>query len=433
MGTSNLVSLGGLFGLMGLAWLCSTDRRRVNWRVIVWGTLLQLVFGAFVFLFPGGSRIFLAVNDLVVKVIGAAGAGAQFVFGKLAVASGDPNLGFILAFQALPTIVFFSALMSLLYHVGVMSRVVRGFAWVFTRLMRVSGAESLCTASNIFVGIESALTVKPYLAQMTRSELCTILTAGMATIASSVLAAYVSFLEPQFKAIAGHLISASILSAPAALVMSKLLFPEQGTPVTLGRSVEPYYPKEGGVFEAIISGANDGVRLVVGIVALLLAVLGLMAVADLFLVWAGGGINGALGIGMDWSLKGLLGYLFYPLTVMMGVPVSDAGTISRIIGERAIVTELVSYQDLAAAIQQGLVGQRSAIIATYALCGFAHVASMAIFVGGISALAPSQTRNLASLGFRALWAATLACLMTACVAGMCYTGQSILFSGSSAL
>ena len=425
----NLVSFVGIFVLIGFAWLISSDRRNMNWRVIIWGTVLQLAFACFVFAFPAGQSVFLFVNDVVVKVMDAAAAGARFVFGRLAIPPGadSSSLGFILAFQAFPTIVFFSALMSVLYYVRLMPLVVRGFASVFTRLMRVSGAESLCTASNIFVGVESALIVKPHLADMTRSELCTILTAGMATVASNVLAVYVFSLKAQFPAIAGHLISASILSAPAALVMSKILFPESETPKTMGLNVAPYYEREGSLFESVIRGANDGLKLVGGIVALLLAVLGLMAVLDLLLMWAGARVNGLCGLGLDWSLKGLMGYLFYPFTLAMGVPLSDAGVISRIVGERAIVTEVVSYQDLSAAIQQGLVHDpRSIVIATYALCGFAHIASVAIFVGGTASLAPSRTRDLAGVGFRALLAATLACLMTACVAGTFFTGQSVL-------
>jgi CNT family concentrative nucleoside transporter len=317
--------------------------------------------------------------------------------------------------------------MSLLYFVGVMPLLVRAFARVFTALMRVSGAESLCTASNIFVGIESALTIKPHLAAMTRSELCTVLTAGMATVASNVMAVYVFSLKAEFPAIAGHLISASILSAPAALVMSKLLLPETETPQTLGRSVAPYYEKDSTLYEAVIRGANDGVRLIVGIVALLIAVLGLVALLDLVLTGLGTRLNGLAGIHVDWSLRGLLGWVFYPFVLLTGVPPSDAVAVARIVGERAIVTEVVAYQDLAAAIQNGgLSDPRSIVITTYALCGFAHLASMAIFVGGISALVPGQTRTLARLGLRALVAATLACLMTAAVAGAFYSGESVL-------
>jgi len=231
-------------------------------------------------------------------------------------------------------------------------------------------------------------------------------------------------LKAQFPTIAGHLVSASLLSAPAALVMSKIIFPEKAKPQTLGVHVRPFYEKESSLFEAIINGANAGVKMIVGIVALLIAVLGLVALVDLLLSALG---TKVFNLKTDLSLKTIFGYIFYPFTIILGVPVSDAGIISRIIGERVIVTEVVAYKDLAAALEQNLLQHpRSAVITTYALCGFAHLASMAIFVGGISALAPDRTRNIAAVALRALAAATLACLMTACVAGTFFTRGSIL-------
>ena len=266
----NLVSFLGIFVLTGFAWLLSADRKNMNWRVIGWGIGLQLLVAWFIFVVPSGSKLFLIVNDVVVKVLDSASAGAKFVFGPLALAPGqigeaeEKSLGFILAFQAFPTIIFFSALIGILYYFGVMPLIIRGFAYVFTRLMRVSGAESLVTASNIFVGIESTLTVKPYLSRTTSSEVCTILTAGMASVASNVLALYVFSLIRQFPTIAGHLVSASLLSAPAALLMSKIILPEGEKPETLGVHVQPFYEKEKSLFEAIINGANAGAQMIVG-------------------------------------------------------------------------------------------------------------------------------------------------------------------------
>ena len=414
MGVHNLISLVGIFALMGLAWIFSTNRRIVNRHVIVGGLAFQLLFAVFLFLVPAGTRVFLFINDLVVKVLDSAAAGSTFVFGRLALppgttsATGETSLGFFLAFQAFPMIIFFSALMSIFYYFGVMPLIVRGFAYVFAKLMKISGAESLSAASNIFVGIESALTIKPHLKDMTRSELCTVLTAGMATVSSNVLAVYIFSLRDQFPTIAGHLISASFLSAPAALIMSKILLPESNVPKTLGRHVRLDYEKEGNVFEAVISGANAGVRLIVGIVALLIATLGIVALIDLGLTSVGGQLNSLIGGEINWSLKGLLGYAFYPLTLLLGVPVSDASVVSQIIGGRAIVTEVAAYQDLAASIESGLLQHpRSFVITTYALCGFAHVASMAIFVGGVSALVPEKRNVLAQIGLRSLVAATL--------------------------
>ena len=432
----NLVSFIGMFFLLGFAWLFSEDKRNMNWRLILWGIGIQIFLAAFIFVFPAGSKIFLFLNDVVVKVLSSATAGAEFVFGRLALQPGEvsdaggKSLGFILAFQGLPTIIFFSSLIAILYYFNIMQWVLKGFAYVFTKLMKLSGAESLCASSNIFVGIESVLTIRPHLRELTKSELCTILTAGMATVASNVLAIYVFNLKEQFPTIAAHLISASILSAPAALVMSKILIPEGEVPKTLGEQVEIHYEREINVFEAIINGANSGVKLIVGIVALLIAVLGLVALIDLTLGGVGSKVNLFFGSNIDWSLKGLLGYIFYPFTVMLGVPPSDAGVIARIIGERAVLTEIPAYGHLALAMEEGLLKHpRSAVVATYALCGFAHFASMAIFVGGISVLVPEKKEILSRVGFRALLAATLACLMTACIAGTFFTKGSILLGG----
>lgn len=430
----NLISFLGIFVLIGVAWIISENKKIMNWKVIFWGVTLQLIIGLFVFTVPAGTKLFLFLNDVIVKILDSASSGSRFLFGRLALspgqtsADGETSLGFILAFQAFPTIIFFSSLISILYFLNIMPFIIRKFAYVFTKLMKVSGAESLVTTSNIFVGVESALTVRPYLKEMTRSELGTVLTAGMATVASNVLALYVFTLKPYFPAIAGHLISASLLSAPAAIVMSKIILPEKDTPKTLGMHIQPYHEKEKSLFETIIKGADDGVKMIVGIVALLVAVLGLVALFDLFLLFLGGKINLFFNLGVDWSLKNLLGYIFYPFSVIMGVPLSDAGVISKIVAERMVVTEVVAYQDLATALgSNALQYSRSAVIASYALCGFAHLASMAIFVGGTAALAPNKKHALAEIAFRALIAATLACLLTACIAGTFYTEGSILF------
>jgi CNT family concentrative nucleoside transporter len=437
MDIHNLISFAGLFALIGIGWALSAQRRNMNWRLIGWGVALQLAVALFVFVVPAGAKVFLVVNDAVVKVIDSAGAGARFVFGRLALGpgqtgdNGEESIGFILAFQGFPTIIFFSALIAILYHLRVMPLLIKAFAWVFTRLMRISGAESLVAASNVFVGVESMLTAKPYLPRMTRSETCTILAAGMATVASNVLALYVFTLRDAFPTIAGHLISASLLSAPAALVMSKILLPESEQPETLGKHVEPYYEKDSSLFEAIINGANAGVRMIVGIAALLIAVLGLVALVNLGLGALGNWINPVFGWEGEWSLKALFGYVFYPLALVMGVPLSDAAQVSRIVGERLIVTEVAAYNDLAAAMKEGLLTDpRSIVITTYALCGFAHIASMAIFVGSLCALAPQRSKTIGPIAVRALIAATLACLMTACVAGTFFTKGSILLGGS---
>jgi CNT family concentrative nucleoside transporter len=429
----NLVSFAGLLALMFIAWALSSSRRRVNVRCVAFGVGLQLLLGVIVFWAPGSREVFLALNDVVGRLFEAASAGQVFLFGNLGTPGAPEPVGPVLAFQALPVIVFFAALMALLYHWRVMPLIVHGFAWVFTRLMRVSGAESLCAASNIFVGIESATTVRPYLGQMTRSELCTILTAGMATIASSVLFLYASFLSGVFPTIAGHLISASILSAPAAIVMSKLLLPEEGEPLTMGRMVRPQQEPEPGAIAAIVSGAMAGVKLVVGICALLIAFLGLIAVVDLLLGGLGTAAGKALGIELQLSLEKLLGYAMWPLAVAIGVPPADAHLAGEMLGKRLVATELPAYLDLAKAVGDNAFAHgRSPVVVAYALCGFAHVASLAIFVGGIAALVPQRRKDLAAVGPRALLAATLACLMTGAVAGTFFHSAETIIRAATA-
>jgi CNT family concentrative nucleoside transporter len=429
----NLISFLGIFVLAGFAWLCSSNRKVVNWRVVVWGIGLQLVFAFFIFVVPAGTKVFLFLNDAVVRVLESATAGTRFLFGRLALPPGTANeagetsLGYFLAFQALPTIIFFAALIGVLYYLKVMPFFVRVFARVFSRSMRISGAEALSVSSNIFVGVESSLVVRPYLDAMTASELATIITAGMATVASTTLGLYVMLLKAQMPTIAGHLISASVIAAPAAVVMAKLVIPETGKPTTMGVDVEPYAEQEDNLIMAIINGANAGLKLLGGIIALLLAFLGLVALLDIVLSGFGGLLNGCFGWHLELSLKALLGYVFYPFTLVVGVPAPDAMEIARVVGERTVATEIPAYGHLAELIARGaLRNPRSALIASYALCGFAHVASLAIFVGGTGALAPSRLKDLSRLGLRALLAATLACLMTAAVAGTFFTGSSVL-------
>jgi CNT family concentrative nucleoside transporter len=435
MDVYNLVSFAGIFILMFLAWIFSANRRILNLRCIGWGVGLQLLVGLLVFRAPGSTIVFLRLNDIVVQVLNSATAGQKFLFGPLATPPGQTDsgsvasIGFILAIQALPVIIFFAALMGLLYYCGIMQRIVQVFAWLFNRLMGISGAESLCAASEIFVGIESTTAVRPFLAKMTCSEFCTILTAGMATVASSTLGLYVLFLKDVFSTIAGHLISASFLSAPAAIVMSKILFPEEGQPLTLSSTIKMDYEKESGAIEAIINGAMAGVKLVVGICALLIAFLGMLALIDLFLCWLGGAV-GLIDVKQTPSpLTSLMGYIMSPLAIIIGVPVKDAVSAGGMLGQRLIATEIPAYMQLAEAMKNGTLEPRSAVIIAYALCGFAHIASLAIFVGGVSALVPERKRDLAKVAPRALLAATLACLMVGAIAGTFYCAGSLPLQG----
>jgi len=429
---SRLISLIGFITILLIAWLLSVNKKVINWRVILWGVILEILFASFIFLLPIGTQFFMLVNDAVNGILDSATFGIRFLFGRLGLSpgavseTGETSIGFILALQAFPTIVFFAALVGVLYYLGIMQKVISAFSYVFSKLMRISGAESLSASSNIFVGVESGLVIKPFLKNMTRSEICTILTAGMATIASSMLAVYIMMLKNDFPSIAGHLVSASIMNAPAAIIISKLLYPETETPETLGKDVKPQYEKESNIFESIISNANSGVKLIVGIAALLLAVLGLMTLVDKIVVLLGSQVNSLLAINIDWTLKGLLGYLFYPLTLVIGIPIGEAGEIAKIIGERLIVTEVTSFQDLAVLTSSGVVSPRSIVITTYALTGFASVASMAIFVGGFSAIAPERIKDISQMGFRALLGATLATLLTASLAGIFFSSSSIL-------
>ncbi len=429
----NLVSFIGIFAIAFFAWLCSSNRRVINWRVVLWGIGLQLIFAFFVFVIPIGGQVFLFINKIVVSLLDTSKAGLEFLFGRLALspgtvnADGETSLGYFLAFQGLPTIIFFAALVGGLYYLRVMPLIIRGFSFLFTKLMRISGAEALSASSNIFVGVESALVVQPHLKDMTKSELTTILAVSMGTIASTVLAVYVTFLQGEMPTIAGHLISASVLSAPAAVALSKLIVPETETPKTLGLDVKPHYERDDNLIMAIINGAQSGLRLLGGIITLLIAFLGILALIDLVLGWAGGYLNSLFHWSFEWSLQSVLGYIFYPITLLLGVPPADAMEIARVIGERTVTTEVFSYQHLAQLIKDGaLIHPRSAIIASYALCGFAHIASLAIFVGGVGALAPTRLKDLSRMGFRALLAATLACLMTGAVAGLFFTQGSIL-------
>jgi CNT family concentrative nucleoside transporter len=388
---------------------------------------IQLALGLLIFRLPGATQAFVWFNDAVVALLDASKSGTVFLLGPLAAAPGEPgSVGFILLFQALPIAIFFSALTAALYHLGVLQLFVRLCARLFHRTMNISGAESLCSAANIFVGVESALVVRPYLERMTRSELLTVLGSGMATVASTTLGIYVAFLQNAFPQIAGHLLSASVLSIPAVVVMTKLLLPETSVPETL-HTIPP--EDEAGrprnLMGAIIGGAMDGVRLAAGISALLIAMLGLTALVDKLLVWP----SRWLGLGEALSLVRMLSWIFYPLAALLGIARADLSEAARLLGERVILTEVVSYQDMSQMIAGGqLSDPRTVVILSYALCGFAHIASVAIFVGGTAALVPTRRDDLASLGFRALLAATLATLMTGCVAGIFSGGQGVILA-----
>lgn len=424
MSALNLVSLLGVILMAGLAWALGGFQRPVPWRTVIGSGLVMLGLGVLVFLLPPARAALLGINDVVVALLGASRAGAEFLFGPLALnpgektAAGAPSVGFVLATQVLPAVIFFAAVMTALYHLGLIQPVIRLFARLFRRTLRLSGAEALVGAANIFVGIESVMTVRPYLERMTRSELLTLLTCAMSTVASTTMALYVFFLKDAFPQIAGHLISASVLSIPAAVLVSKLMLPETGRPETLGE-VPPIAEsaRHANTMAALAAGSWDGLKLAAGIATLLIAVLGVVAMVDLALVRLTGALGGPV------TLTRIMGWVFTPLAWLLGVEGADVPAAARLLGMRILLTEVPPYQELGAMAAAGTVSARTLLVMSYALCGFSHVASVGIFIGGIAALAPARRNDLTALSFRALAGSTLATLMTGALAGLFYFGQ----------
>jgi CNT family concentrative nucleoside transporter len=420
------ISLLGIPVLIGLAWLMSSNRKAVNWKPVAWGVALQLIFGVVV-LSPALQEIFKTVVDQGVNtLIGFSNDGAKFLFGSFVPhsmigPSGEhvPQDGISfplmnMAFAVLPTIVFFSALMSVMYHVGIMQKLVYGVALVMQRTMGTSGAESLSAAANIFVGqTEAPLVIGPFVKDMTKSELHAVMTGGFATVAGGVMAVYVGFLK-DIPGIAGHLVAASIMSAPAALAISKVLYPEDGTPLTTG-SLEMDIPKSArNVLEAAANGAAEGTRLAINVAGMLIAFVGLVAMCDYGL--------GLVPIpGEDpLSMSMILGWLFAPIAFIMGVPWNECGAVGSLLGQKIVLTELYAYINLGAMVASDvpIISERSSIIASYALCGFANFASIGIQLGGIGGLAPKRMGDLADLAFRAMIGGSLAAFMTGTIAGV---------------
>ena len=419
-----LVSFAGILAFAALAWALSEHRRRVPWRTVLVGLALQLAIGALVFLAPPTRVALLWLNDGVATLLGVSLEGARFVFGPLVAGPGQPgSIGFVLAFQVLPIAIFFSALTAAAYRLGLLQPVVRAFGWLFHRTLGISGAEAMSSAANLVVGVESALAIRPYLARMTRSELLVVLATGMATVASTVLGLYMFTLQGVFPAIGGHLISATLISIPAAIVIAKLLIPETSEPETI-RALPPQpISDEGGVMAAILAGAMEGVKLVVGIAAGLIAILGLVALVDVGF----SAVSLWLHLTDPVTLTGLLGLAFTPFAALLGLDPQDIRPAAQLLGVRAVQTEFVAFQQLATLAGQGALTPRTVVIMSYALCGFAHLASLAIFVGGTAALVPERRTELAALGGKALLAATLATLMTAAVAGVFCRGDETAF------
>jgi CNT family concentrative nucleoside transporter len=410
----NLWSFAGLFALIAIAWLCSEARRAVRWKPVAAALALQLAIGALVFLVPGAPRVFLWLNDAVVALLDASQGGIEYVFGSLA--RQDGPAGFILAFRILPIAVFVSALAAAGYRLGLIQPLVRVFARLFHRTLGLSGAEALSAGANVFVGVEAALVVRPWLERMTRSELLVVLATGMGTTASTVLAFYTMMLTPVLATAAGHLISATIIAIPASVLVAKLLVPERESPATaegLPADDADDPARRGSVIGALMTGGMDGMRLAVGIAVGLIAILGVVGIADLALAQL---VH--LGVARPPHLADLLTWAAYPFAALLGVGPDDIAPCARLLGERAVMSELVAYQHLPKLAASHEISERGLLIMSYALCGFAHVASVAVFVGGTAAVVPSRRDDLARLGPRALLAATLATLMTGCIAGV---------------
>lgn len=417
----------GLFGLavlIGIAWLFSNNKRRVDWKLVVTGVSLQVAFAALVLLVPGGKDVFDAIGHGFVKILSFVNAGSTFIFGNL---MDVKTYGFIFAFQVLPTIIFFAALMGVLYHLGVMQAIVRAMAWVITKVMRVSGAETTSVCASVFIGqTEAPLTVRPYIPKMTESELITMMIGGMAHIAGGVLAAYVGMLgggDPEQQAFyAKHLLAASIMAAPATLVIAKILIPETGEPLTRGTVKMEVEKNTANIIDAAAAGAGDGLRLALNIGAMLLAFIALIALVNWPLTWFGDVTGISAAIGRPFDLAAIFGYVLAPLAWVIGTPWQDASTVGSLIGQKVVINEFVAYLQLADIVNGKVDGvtltDQGRLIATYALCGFANFSSIAIQIGGIGGLAPERRQDLARFGLRAVLGGSIATFMTATIAGV---------------
>jgi concentrative nucleoside transporter, CNT family len=414
--TDRLRSFLGLFVIMGIAWALSTNRRAVKLRIVLWGVGMQLLFAVIVLWTPPGRAVFDTAQAAVDRVIAFSDEGAAFLFGNLYHGMPSPprgamsvidgtsldvvQIGLIFAFQVLPTIIFIGSLMSVLYHFGVIQKVVHGIAWVMQRTMGTSGAESLSTAANIFVGqTEAPLVVKPYVATMTQSELMAVMVGGFATVAGGVLAAYA-----RFGIDAGHLMAASFMGGPATLVLAKLMVPETEQPLTMGKEAKDPPRTTTNFIDAAAAGASEGMTLAINVAAMLIAFIALIAM-----------VNWGLAL-LGLSLGEIFGWAFYPLSYFLGVDTQDLLAFGNLLGTKVSLNEFVAYIQLENI--RSTISERTFVIATYALCGFANFSSIGIQIGGIGAIAPERRGDLAKLGLRAMFAGALASLMTACIAGI---------------
>jgi CNT family concentrative nucleoside transporter len=405
MGIARFTGLLGIAAIIAVGFLLSSDRKAIKWKVVGIGLTLQFVFAFFVLKVDFGRMLFEKLGAFITGVLNYSSVGAQFVFGQLAIPSS--NTGMIFAAAILPAIIFVSALFAILYYLGVMQKVVRVFAWVMTRLMGASGAESLDVAASIFMGqTEAPLSIRPFLAKMTRSELMTVMTAGMAHISGSLMLAYIAFGVE-----ARHLLAAVIMTAPGTIMIAKMMEPETGTPET-GRNTDLEMPQtDSNILEAAARGTSEGLQLMLNVVAMLIAFVALVAL-----------LNGGFGwvhVRLEWfpeSLQVVLGWIGRPVAWLLGVSWQDSGAVGGLLGTRAVLNEFIAYSQLSPL--KGTLDPRSFTIASFALAGFANFSSIGIQIGGIGALVPERRKDLAALGFRAMLAGTMANFISAAIAGM---------------
>jgi CNT family concentrative nucleoside transporter len=403
---SRLVSVVGALVMLGLAFALSTNRRAVSLRLVLWGVGAQWLLGVLLLRVPQGRDALAAASRAVQAVLEQSYEGSAFVFGALGAArGGDSGLGTIFAFQVLPTIVFIASLFSILYYLGVMQLVVRGLAWLMMRTMGTSGAESLSVAASVFMGqTEAPLTIKPFLERLTESELFLVMVGGMASVSGAILGAYVAIGQVPI----AHLLTAVAMTAPISIVMAKLMVPETGKPETMG-TVDVDVPKtDANVLDAAASGAGDGLKLALNVGAMLIAFVALVALVNVLL--------GVLTLGGEpLTLQRVMGWLFFPVAVLMGTPVAEAEGVGSVLGTRIVLNELYGFEMIRELGSQ--LSARSQGIATFAICGFSSISSIGILIGGLGGLAPSRKHDIARLGLRALVAATLSNFASACVAG----------------
>jgi CNT family concentrative nucleoside transporter len=413
---ARFTGLLGILVVLAAAWLGSTDRRHIRWRTIFWGLSLQVVFAFLVLRFNFGQRVMYWAGDVVTKMLSATYAGTRILFGELGLPNAgafgkviSPASGSIFAFQVLPTIIFISAFFAVMYHIGLMQIIIRGMAWLMLKTMRISGAESMNVAASIFMGqTEAPLTIRPFLARATRSELMTIMTSGMAHVSGGIMAMYISQGVE-----ARHLLSAVIMTSPGTILMAKMLVPETQVPDTEGRVIIPRTEehKDENLIGAIARGTIDGGKLALNVAIMLISFLALVALLDMLLAWAHGGL--------PWfpsSLGEILGWVGAPIAWLIGVPWHDAPAIGNLLGTRMALNEVIAYIGLGA--QKAALSPRAFTIATFALCGFANLGSIGMQIGGIGALVPERRNDLAKLGVRAMLAGTMANLISASIAGI---------------